>query len=300
MGDALYPETLDATTIACRQFSIGGARIPAHKGNHFFVDYDLGNNGYSGKSWDKAWLSVAYALTQVSDWDTVWVAGRGSEETLVVPVGLDHLTLRGAHVSQRAWHLENNAGSVTDPNIRCRANFFTLMDVFIEPTTDAAALVLIRDASEAVSKGNHATLVNVEVWTGRYGVDLQGAPHGFRAYGCKFRNLRSSGGTGIYVSDVAQTMAHRAHIKGCTFKGNINHLVGAFADSLIEDNSFSAKANGDNDTTSMIDLRNGASNDVTRNHLAGTYAEPQYYASGSEDNWFGNYTSAGISTANPA
>ena len=301
MAENLYPEEVHATLMTTRQLSIGGARIPALRGNHFFVDYDLGNNGFSGKSWDKAWATITYALANVSDWDTLWVVGRGSEETLTIPVGLDHFTLRGASVGQRSWHLENNAGAVTDANIRCRAQAFTLMDVFIEPPAGGAAVVLVRDASEAVAKANYATLVNVNIWTGKYGVDLQGAPHGFTMVGGSIRNLRADGATAIKVSSQSVTFPYRAHLKRVVFKGNVNHIVGGFADSVFEELILSAKASSNNDTTTKLDLRNGSSNDVFECQLGGTYSEAGgYYASGAEDNWIGNFGSAGVTTGNPA
>lgn len=301
MGDALYPETLDATTIACRQFSIGGARIPAHKGNHFFVDYDLGNNGYSGKSWDKAWLSVTYALTQVSDWDTIWVAGRGSEEAITVARGLDHLSLIGASGTQRAWHLENNTGVATDVVLTVKAKFFYLANVLIEPQSSGTGVKLVRAAAVADGEADYATLENVHVWTGKYGVDLNGAPHGFQMLGGSIKNLRASGAVGLYVSSQAQDYPRRAWVYKTKFKGNVNHVVGGFADSLFEEVKLSAKGVGDNDTTTMLDLRNGSSNDVFGCQLGGTYSEVGgYYASGSEDNWIGNFGSAGVTTGNPA
>lgn len=61
MGLTNYPNGVSSFGIP-----VVGGSIPATYGSYFWVDYDNGSDGNSGKSKSKAWKTVEYALTQMT------------------------------------------------------------------------------------------------------------------------------------------------------------------------------------------------------------------------------------------
>jgi hypothetical protein len=84
------------------------------------------------------------------------------------------------------------------------------------------------------------------------------------------------------------------------FASNTNQIIMALQGSTIARNSigpFTAAAN-----SGGVDLNGGAgTNQVTGNNLSGTYSiAGGYRVGGAGDNWYGNATSAGFSSSDPA
>lgn len=274
---------------------VAGADIPAYKGKSFYVDSVSGKNTNNGKSWDKPFLTLAYALTKMEDRCTLWVSGRFQEQ-VIVPQGLDYFSMIAGSRMRRSAHIE---GMDTAPLVHVKAKNFYMEGFYLEPNNDAAAVKLTRAAVVANGEANDATLVNLEIWTGKYGIDLDGAPNDVAIIGGSIRNLRASGGTAIFVSSAAQVFAKHTYIYKVRMQGNVNHIVGAFSDSIIEGCVLADAGNGAT-TTSKIDLNGGTDNQVVGNFLAGIYSIAGGYRAGTNDDWVGNFLAGGVSTGNPA
>ena len=281
--------------LSAKRARIAGADMPAYKGKSFYVDSIAGSNSNNGKSWDKSFRTLTYALTKVDDYSTLWASGRFQEQ-VVVPQGLDYFSLMSGSRMRRSAHIE---GSDTAPLVDVYAQNFYMEGFYLEPNNDAAAVRLVRGTSEAEGEANGATLVNLEIWTGRYGIDFKAAPHDVAILGGSIRNLRATGATAIIVSSASETFPKKAYIYGVRLQGNVNHIVGAFSDSVIEACKVADGANNAA-TTQKIDLLNGTDNQVMGNWLGGTYSIAGGYRAGTNDDWVGNFLAGGISTANPA
>ena len=282
--------------VSTKVLRVAGSSIPSYRGTSHYVRSTGGSNSNNGKSWDKAFLTLQYALTKVNDYDTIWLVGRFDTLSASIPAGLDFLSIIGGGYGSNVAHLENNGEGA--PVLTVNAKGFYAENLYIEAPSDSAGLKFSRTAGDI--NADHATLVNVRFWTGKYGVELSGAPHNFHWHGGEVRNMRASGAVGLYVSSAAQDDAKKALVENVIFQGNVTHVQGAFTDSVFRRCSFSHAASGNNDTTLQLDLSAGNSNLVTENQLAGTYDIAGGYRAGTDDNWNGNYGSSGITSGVPA
>lgn len=299
-----YAEQGGATWVVDGELLIQGASAGARIGKTYKVDSNASacSNSYNGKSWTAGlnnsgpWCTVAYALTQVADYDTILVKGNISE-AVTAPVGTDYIKILGASGVPRAvkW-TSPTAGS---PMITCNGQGLEVAGFKFEATTTGSAVKLVRNTDQTVANCDSARIHDNEFWTGKTGIELSGAPHNVRIWANYFQNMRVTGGAGIYVSSQAVDVPRRAVIANNYFSGNITHLLGAFADTLITGNHLLSAAAG-NSTTTKIDLRNGFNNFVSDNFLGGTYSNAGGYYAGTSDEWIGNLVAGGLTTANPS
>lgn len=280
------------------ELRLHGVSLGIAKGNSRYVQNTTGcsDAASAGKSWSAPWCTVAYALTQVADYDVIRVAGT-INEAVTIPYARSHVRLIGGGPTPRAARWKYTTGGA--PLITCNGDAAVIANIFFEPPADAAAIKLARNVGQTTAKCNNALVVGVEIWTGKYGVELSGAPHNVQILGSRIRNLRAAGATAIYVSSTADDYPRRVLVRDVLFSGNVNDIVGPFVDSMFMENAHLSAAAGAS-TTTKIDLRNGSNNMVTRGTLGGTYSNAGGYYAGPNDEWTGNVISTGLTSGNPS
>lgn len=275
--------------------------------------WQAGSDGFSGRSPTQPFSTMARAFQSVSDGDVINFTGKLTEQ-LVTPVQVFDVwvngcgnrprnadsTPAGGQYAAAQWGTPASGGTAAQATLRVLqqgwrfTNFlWTAIDV------NAACLEIVRNAGagDAERDGSHASV---------YGCRFAGTGIGIRSgvaglfteiafnvevAGCKFNNMTTAmsgiNGNGWYIH-------HNV------FGPNTNQIIMALQNSVIEYNNigpFTAAGN-----SGGIDLNGGAgTNQVSWNNLSGTYSiAGGYRVGGAGDNWYGNATSAGFSSADPA
>lgn len=299
-----------------------GKIVTAAFGNTWFVNANSvgyspslpqGNDANDGKSPTTAFLTMERAFESVGSGDVINFIGK-IEEQLVTPEQVFDVWINGCgnrprdpdstpdggqygaaewkapaggtaaqatlRVLQQGWRFTNFLMRAVDANAAC-----------LELVRNAGAGDLERDAS-------HAQII---------GVRFAGAGVGIRAsvaglfteivFNVEVANCQFDGMT---TAMSAAIQCNQWYIHDNLFCTNTNQIIMPLIASTIKGNSigpFTAAAN-----SGGVDLNGGTgTNQVTGNNLSGTYSiAGGYRVGGAGDNWYGNATSAGFSSADPA
>lgn len=272
---------------------------PENKGRAWFVDASSSVNG-NGRSPATAFHTMDRAFDSVASGDIIYVVGKITEQ-LVTPVQIFDVTVVGCGNRPRHadaapegsnWATATWAApaSPTAGQALCRVlqQGWRFVNMLFAGSAGCASVELVRNAAS--------------------GDDERDASH-TSFYGCRFAGVDSTdygikfGATSFteYVNNVlvegcdfqgcataiGGDAAFRAQIKGNTFTGNTNCIVGIGYQALITGNMI-----GPWDGTG-INLTGGVgTNIVTGNYLYGDYSTASnHYVSATGDEWSGNWSS---------
>ena len=296
----------------------GGMTVP-NRGKDWFVSTFDGSDQDTGKSWDRALATMAEALDRAQTHDTIYFVGKVAEEVvgsnlkfdikIVGCGGLHHADQPGSGTDlydygAASWVAPGTPTTATSL-IEVQGRGWQFHNIMFDCPVDAAAILLKNNAGSGLTEqdASHGIVSNCVFQQGKYGIQLDGGIGNYKVIGSDFAILSVSGGCGIFAAtdggpNYRWKILDNFFVPAATTegnKGNQEHIDVALFSSLIKGNTFgTVEATGH-----YIDLTGGQDNVVTENALMGTYAHADYQDAAG-DMWAGNYTEAGITTANPA
>lgn len=281
-------------------------------GNTWFVDAFSGANGNDGNSPQSPLSTMAAVFARLKSGDVINFRGKINEQ-LVTPVNVFDVTINGLgnrprhadaapaggnyaaaqwgatgltaataslRVLQQGWKFTNFLFTAVDLNAAC-----------VEIVRNAGAGDLERDASHASFLGMRFSGAGVGIRGGVAGLFTE-IPYNVEVGWSQFDNM-------TYAMRAA-IECNQWYIHDNVFAPNTNQIIMAARNFTIKNNSigaFTAAA-----SSGGIDLNGGTGlNQVTGNNLSGTYSiAGGYRVANANDNWYGNYSSAGLTAADPA
>ncbi len=272
-----------------------------------------GSDGNSGTSPTAPWLTMDKAFDSISSGDVINFTGKITEQ-LVTPVQIFDVwvngcgnrprhadsTPSGGQYATAQWAPPASGGTAAQATVRVLQQgwrftniLFTAIDAnaaCIEIVRNAGAGDAERDASHCSIYGCRFAGTGIGIRSGVAGTFTEIAFNVEVAY-CKFNNMTTA---------MSGINGNGWHIHHNVFGPNTNQIIMALQNSVIEYNNigpFTAAAN-----SGGIDLNGGAgTNQVSLNNLSGTYSiAGGYRVGGAGDNWYGNASSAGFTSADPA
>jgi len=276
--------------------------------------WQAGSDGYSGTSPTQPFLTMTKAFAVVSDGDVINFIGKITEQ-LVTPVQVFDVwvngcgnrprhadsTPAGGQYAAAQWAPPASGGTAAQATLRVLqqgwrfTNFLmTAIDVnaaCLEIVRNAGAGDLERDASHASVLGMRFSGTGIGIRCGA--TSFTENPYNVEIGFSQFDNM-------TYAIRVTGGSMYQWYIHDNVFTTNTNQIIGPAQNSLITRNDigpFTAAA-----SSGGVDLNGGAGlNQVTGNNLSGTYSiAGGYRVANANDNWYGNATSAGFSSADPA
>lgn len=274
-----------------------------------FVDTFFGAVGNNGSSWDRAFKTMAAALSAVETGGKIYFRGDVREEIVgsnlkfdvhIIGAGsLHHPDLpaaTGYHPGSSTWRAPASPTTAT-ALLEIRGRGWKLENVFFDCPVDAAAVLLKRNALSDVSEfdSSHASFINCRFVSGKYGIEDSGGAYNVTIVGCQFAAMTTAA---IANTSTAVALPLNWHISDCEFPsnvsdfGNVTHIDAPFSCAVLRDNVFGIVRS----TAKYIDLTGGGGNVLTFNTLAGEY-ELSNYVAGTADVWYQNACAVDASTA---
>jgi hypothetical protein len=309
--------TTYADRVVAREISLGGYDVgQARPGNSWFVDALGGLASNDGKSWDRAFLTMAGAFAQVQSGDTIYVVGKVREQ-LTTPVQVFDVTIIGA--GNRPRHADAEpapiggasavtwttpaSGATTAPLVDVLQQGWRFENILFAGPADHSCVRLFRNggAGDLERDASHAEFVNCRFASGQDGIEQSGGCGHVGIYGCFFTSLtgvalKHTGGAGIGFPLRYEIIGNR--FNSCP---SIMTAVAAF-DYSIQGNTFMF----DSAPTLVFDFSGGARNNVGGiQHNSFNIAPGDFdpaggvTPSGATDVWSNVLTTA-IETGNPA
>ncbi len=272
-----------------------------------------GSNGYSGQSPTQPFLTMTKAFSVISNGDVINFTGKITEQ-LVTPVQIFDVWINGCGNRPRhadstpaggqycaaQWAPPASGGTAAQATLRVLqqgwrfTNFLmTAIDV------NAACLEIVRNAGadNAERDASHASILNMR---------FSGTGIGIRGGATSFTEIPFNVEVGYSQFDnmtfamLAAVECNQWYIHDNFFAANTNQITMAARNFLITRNSFGAFTAAS--SSGGIDLAGGTGlNQVTGNNLSGTYSiAGGYRVANGNDNWYGNASSAGFTSADPA
>lgn len=273
--------------------------------------WGAGSDGNSGSSPTSPFLTMERAFDSVGSGDVINFIGK-LDEQLTTPVQVFDVWINGCGCNPR--HADSTpdggqfgaaqwgaaSGVVGTATLRVIQQGWRFTNfLFTARDATAACLELVRNAAAGDDErdASHASVL---------GVRFSGAGLGIRAgatsftelvynvkiIGSQFDNMTTAIGGAVEVN--------QWEIKDNFFGPNTSQIVLPMRNSIIWRNSFGAFTAAGN--SGGIDLNGGTGlNQVTGNNLSGTYSNAGgYRVANANDNWYGNASSAGFTSADPA
>ena len=277
----------------------------------YYVDANDGSDASTndGKSWSKAFLTMAKAFTSLASGDAVVFRGKVREQ-ITSPVGKFDVTIigygnrprhadaspAGSNDVANTWTTPASAAATT-PLVTVLQQGWRFVNILFAGPTDAASVRLKRTA-EGVDEndGSHAEFINCRFASGQDGIESHGGVSHVGIYGCSFTVL--TGHAIKFTTGAGIGIPSRWELLGNRFESNANIMeaVGAL-DFRIQENTFMTT------TTLTFDFTGGARNVVVRNNfnIAAADFDPAggVTGSGATDVWSNTLTAA-IETGLPA
>lgn len=239
-------------------------------GLNFFVDSNIGSNGNTGKSPDKAWSSLTYAFARLTALGaknaTIFVAPGDYSGNYDTPLNDDapFISLIGVQATDGGfgpWA----AGIAGSPILSVRARGWRISGFEFDGVSDDAGIKLI---ASGTSNGNYAQIDNCLFTGGKYGIDWSGAPTYTKVLACLFEDILTSAFT---CTNSGGDTPQRCDILGNRFSENAAHIhmgsgggARGFKASRIQGNSFQLDGIARNATV-LLDNRGGASTAIIKN-----------------------------------
>lgn len=272
-----------------------------------------GSNGYSGQSPTQPFLTMAKALSVVSDGDVINFTGKIAEQ-LVTPVQVFDVWINGCGLRPRhadtvpaggqycaaQWAAPAAGAVVGQATLRVLQQGWRFTN-FLWTAGDATApcLELVRNAGSgnAERDASHASVLNCRFSGAGIGIKSGATSFTEICYnvevgGCQFDNMT----TAMFGT----VESNQWYIHDNVFAPNTSQIIMAARNFTIARNVIGAFTAAS--SSGGIDLRGGSGlNQVTLNTLSGTYSQAGgYQPANANDNWYGNASSAGFTAADPA
>ena len=283
-----------------------------NKGRAWFVDTAYGGNG-DGRSPKTAFSTMARAFASIASGDIIYFVGKVVEQ-LVTPVQIFDVTVigcgnrprhadstpSGGNWAASQWGPPASGGVAAQATVRVIQQGWRFVNIlFTAIDTNAACVEVVRNAGagDAERDGSHCS-----IWGCRFagtGIGIRSGVAGLfteiafnvEVAACVF-NAMTTAMSGIN--------GNQWYIHDNVFATNTSQITMALQNSIIDNNvigPFTAAAN-----SGGIDLNGGGGLCiVSRNVLSGTYSiAGGYRVSNANDNWYGNFGSGGVTSADPA
>ncbi len=293
MRQACYAQSITKSTLEALE-GING------RGSTHFLDTINGSNSKSGKSWDEAFATMTYAMTQLTSGDTLVCAGK-CEEQVTTPVGVFDVTVIG--VGNRPRHADSSpaggqrgAFSWTEPGTEvAQAPLVDVIqqgwrfeNILFYSGDDNACIRLSRTAEGAdETDASHLTVRNCRFASGYNGISDVGGCYGVLIEDCRFGAF-----TNFCILGVGNIGAGQGNwiVRNNHFYAFTNGVKCAFFDSRVEGNTFND--GGTPNTTVVLNTVNGtsANNFIINNFFQTTTANfntPDVEGNAT-DVWFNN------------
>ncbi len=260
----------------------------------WYVDPTATGLPRDGKTWSRAFITMAAAIAACSDGDWILLAGSITESVSAndYTAGPNNITIMGASdaIRRPSWIGDGAAPIVT---LNCPGWVFKNIR-FVVPAGYAGLYLRMQDAGG----GAFQTRIEHCNFTGgaatKAAIELYGAPFGCIIKDCWFDYFATAGGTAIGCSSTSQASPFRCIIVGNKFTEckNVIDLLGAngcmFLDNIIPGQGAVVA------TVKHLYLDPGvgqsADNVIAKNVLGGDYStDSDSYSPGTGDMWVGNY-----------
>ncbi|KKN56937.1 hypothetical protein LCGC14_0567290 [marine sediment metagenome] len=292
----------------------GAAKIglaPDYPGNVYHVD-KTGNDGNDGLGWGggRALLTIQAALDKCSGrgLHTVLVASGAYQETLTTPnnatAPFGQLIGMEARDTGSGCYLYS-VGTTNILTINARG--WRVSGFEFESGSAAAGIKLVRE-SGGVNRSDYTQIDNCAFVTGKYGIEVTGAPYEVVIRNCTFFNLTTGA---IYHTDSSWANARKWTIRGNDFSENASHIYLPMNQSFIYRNIFQGTGSTRSaKDANLLNITGGTlgMNQVSENHLgiadgtgAGQYDETSGSCQGgTTDFWQGNWVGFAVNNKAPA
>jgi len=282
-----------------------------NKGRAWFVDSSYGGDG-DGRSPGTAFATMDRAFDSIASGDIIYFVGK-IEEQLVTPVQIFDVTVVGCGNRPRHadatpaggnWAASQwgapSGGTAAQATVRVLQQGWRFVNIlFTAIDVNAACVEIVRNAGagDAERDGSHCQLLGcrfagtgIGIRSGVAGLFTEIA-FNVEVANCKFNDMTTA---------MSGINGNGWHIHHNVFGPNTSQITMALQNSVIEYNNigpFTAAG-----SSGGIDLNGGTgTNQVSWNNLSGTYSiAGGYRVGGAGDNWYGNASSAGFTSADPA
>jgi len=282
------------------------------RGTTYYVDAVNGVDTRLGKSWRKAFLTLAKAFSVIQSGDTIVISGKVREQ-LTTPVGVFDVTVVGTgnrprHADTSPAGGSRSTATWTTPAVEAAATpLVTVLQqgwkfeniLFAGPSA-AASILLVRTAEGASeTDASHCSIVNNRFASGFVHISDTGGCYGVLVKGNRFVSATSFAILGVGNIGVGQSAWQ---IEGNRFDENVNGVKIAGFACDINYNSFSD--GGTPNTTVVLNTNNGggADNRVSYNNFqttTGNFNTPDVVGA-TTDYWNPNYSFDTLETGTPA
>lgn len=291
---------------------IFNTKSPNRKGRAWFVDASSGVNG-NGSSPGAASSTMAAIFSKLASGDIIYAVGNIREQ-LVTPAQIFDVTVIGAGNRPRnadavpaggnwaacTWRAPA-AGVAAQATVRVIQQGWSFVNIlFGMYDADAAGVEVVRNAGadNAERDGSHCSIIGCRFGGAGVGVRLTATSFTENPFNVLISGNKFNGCTFGIQATAAQP--NSCNIEHNVFQGCTNAITAKFQASLIGPGNvvygFTAAS-----SSGGIDIRSGGANNfVTGNYLGGTYSKAGGYNTEANDEWQGNFTSAGVNTADPA
>ena len=288
----------------------GGASV-GFAGIKLYVNSVKGNDNQSGLTITEPKATIQAAVDLAEDYSTIYIEGRFDED-VVTPawnsgLGAENVTIKGMnggsgfYPNSPEWRSSNNTTGI--PLIIRSVGWSIERVKFRVPTTNVAVKLRYRmtdaDVYDASSPNLAACCRILGCWfygggTGKYGIDLLGAPYCTIIDGNYFSFIRQASDLGRAITCTASPMAQpfRTQISNNIFNeldGAIDFAAQSANSSMIFGNVIQGSSHSGWSAGKKCDMGpSGNDNSVVGNFFGGDYSITGGYRAGSGDNWIGN------------
>ena len=246
-------------------------------GKIYYVDANSGSNSDDGRSWEKAFLTMAKALTSVASGDTIYFRGKIREQ-LTAPDQVFDVTIIGS--GNRPRHADSSpangelaantwttpaSGATTAPLLKVTQQGWRFVNILFAGPTDHACVQLHRDSGSGDSErdASHAEFINCRFASGYDGISDTGGCFNVLVEDCIFQALTNFCILGVGNIGVGQL---KWQIRNNHFDNFTNGVKIAAHECVIQNNFFTD--GGTPNTTVVLNTSNSAGRD---NFIVGNF-----------------------------
>lgn len=223
---------------------------------------NVGPLGGFGRSPAGAFTTFAALSPHLRSRDLIYLIGVLREQA-VAPLGVFDVTILGAANQPRqatssgtptgggATWLAPTSPTATTPLLELREQGWSIQNVFFNGPTDDACVKLHREETATYPDASHAQFIGCRFGGGFIGIEDFGGASNVLIEDCSFEDMAGVGGGAIVVTNQGIAIPSRWWVRNNRFLPCVNGMIGAWVDSRIEYNSFSAM------TTATINLASG-------------------------------------------
>lgn len=253
-------------------------------GHTYFVSGQTGSDANDGLAWDRAFATMAKALSVVASYDQIYVNGIIKEQ-VVAPQDIFDVTIIGACNRPRqatdggvptgggaSW-LPPSSPTATTPLLKLREQSWTIVNMMFAPHTNSAGIRLSRAEIASDMDGSHASIIGCYFLggSGTIGIEDVGGCGQVLVDQCRFQGL---GDTAIKGISTGIAVPLGWEIRDSRFSENLNDIKMSLRYASILRNRFmSAGSGATNKVISTNALTGGEKNHILLNQFSNTEAQ---------------------------